>query len=80
MAITFGIRVVNEGSEGVRGAKAFVSYQLAHQEKYSGADGRGYFERPATMHGGARADIFVYGEKVSKQEWIQDGDTFSFTV
>jgi len=80
MAITFGIRVVNEAGEGVRGAKVFVSYQLAHQEKYSGADGRAHFERPATMHGGVRADIFVNGEKVSKQEWIQDGDTFSFTV
>lgn len=80
MSIDFGIRVVNEDGDGVEGARVFVSYPFAHDEEYTDEDGWVQFSRDTTLHGGVRADIFVNGEKVGEQVWIEDGCTFSFTV
>lgn len=80
--IEFGIRVVDEDGDAVEGAKVFVSYPFTWSEDYTDEDGWATFERDRTMHGGVRADIYVNGEPVAEQVWIDEGDyvTFSFTV
>jgi hypothetical protein len=80
MDIEIGIRVVDEDGEGVQGARVFISYPFTHQEDYTDEDGWVHFERPETIHGGVRADIFVNGEQVADNVWIEGEETFSFTV
>jgi len=80
MSIEVSIRVVNDDSYGVEEARVFVSYPFTHQEDYTDEDGWVHFDRGGTLHGGIRADIFVNGNKVGDQIWIEDGDTFSFTI
>ena len=80
MDIEFGIRVVNKDGDGVEGARVFVSYLFTHQEDCTGSDGWVHFTRGSTVYGGVRANIFVNGEKVGNQIWVESGDTFSFSV
>lgn len=80
MDINFDIRVVNDDGDGVEGIPVFVSYSITHQEDYTDEDGWVHFSRGGTIHGGVRADIFVKSQKVDEQVWIEDGDTFSFTI
>ena len=74
------IRVVDEEGDGVADARVFMSYPFTQQEDYTDDDGWAHFERPETLHGGVRTDIYVNGDLVAENEWLEDGDTRSFTV
>jgi hypothetical protein len=80
--LEFGIRVVDSDGDGVSGAKVFVSYPWSHDEDYTDDNGWATFERDRTMHGGVLTDIYVNGDKVADQVWIDEGEyqTFSFTI
>lgn len=80
--IEFGIRVVDEDGNGVEGAKVYISYPLSWSEEYTDEDGWAHFERDRTMHGGVRVDIYVNGEKVDDEVWIDEGGevTLSYTI
>jgi hypothetical protein len=80
MSIEVDVRVVDEDGEGVAGARVYMSYPFTWQEDHTDSDGWVHFERSGTMHGGVRTDIFINGEKVADDVWIEGEESFSFTI
>jgi hypothetical protein len=78
--IVFSIRVVDEEGNGVAGAKVHVTYPFTWDEGYTDEDGWISFNQYITMWSGVETTISVNGEVVAGREWIEDGDTFSYTV
>lgn len=78
--ICFSVRVVDEDGDGLEGIEVKVSYPWTHDEDYTDEDGWVHFQKSRGMWNGVRTDIFVKDEKMADQIWIEDGDSFSYTI
>lgn len=79
MDTDFSVRVVDAEGEPVAGAEVYVSFPTTWSSETTDEDGWASFSKFTLIESGVRATISVNGEKVAT-EWIEDGDTFSFTV
>ena len=80
MNISFGIRVVDVDGEAVVGAKVAVHYPMTHDSDYTDEDGWVQFDKDTMPWDGIRTTIYVNGDLQAEEIWVEDGDTFSYTV
>jgi len=80
MEIHFSIRVVDADGDGIEGAKVAVHYPWTHDSDYTDDEGWVQFEKETTPWDGIRTTVYVNGELEAEEIWIEDGDTFSFTI
>lgn len=83
---TFSIRVINDGGDGVEGIKVCCFFGLTHgfSEESTDEDGWARFDVPTTAMIGSTISvksIYVDDTEVSDEhEYLEDGDTRSFTI
>jgi len=75
--INYSIRIVNENGDGISHEEVSVLSTLTNDSDFTDGDGWVTFEN-SSMFDGIRIKVYFKGELLG-EEWIEDGDTFSFT-
>jgi hypothetical protein len=80
MIITFGIRIVGEDGNGVKDAEVAVHSNWAIDHGDTDEDGWVRFEKHTVFGNAIRTAIYVNGELRGDGIWIENEDTFAFSV
>ena len=80
MTIAFRVRVIDAEGNGVEGAEVVAVYPHGTDRANTDQDGWVGFERDYAFGDAMRTSIYVDGEIKVENIWIEDENTFSFTV
>ena len=78
MSMSFSVKVVNSGGDGVEGIRVYADFGLLHGglTEYTGSDGWAEFEASGNY---VTVELYLDGESQG-DHGLSDGDTFSFSL
>ena len=80
MVIDFSIRITDESGDPVEGAEVMVHYPWAMDNGLTDENGTVRFSKSQAFGDAALTAVFVNGELVAGNIWIEDGNSFSYSI